>query len=714
MRSVFVAFCLVLVPQLSVTAQEPATPRDSVPGLAGDSLLDSTHAAALKPVRVTARRRLSVGYAPPVNVSAMKIPARLLDVPQAVSIVSIKLIRDRAIQSVADAARFMPGVVAGQGEGNRDQIIIRGNSSTADFFVDGVRDDVQFFRDTYNVDRIEALKGPSAMVFGRGGGGGILNRVVKEPELIPMRRLSAERGEFGHTRTTADLGIAPTQTVAARLNSVYESSDSFRDGVERKRYGINPSVKVRAGSSAAIHLDFEHFRDERTADRGIPSFRGLPYATKSSTFFGDPEGSISDARVNAVTATVSRGNSGPFTVRNHTRLAAYDKFYQNVFPGAMNEDGSAVTIQAYNNSTERTNLFNQTDLTVGFKLAGIKHALLVGAELGRQSTDNFRNTGYFNNSSTAMSAPAASPTISAPVTYRQSATDADNHIVANVLSAYTQDQLSLGSRWIAVAGLRYESFDLRFHNNRSDISLERRDIMLSPRIGLTHKPSDRISLYGMYGVSHLPSSGDQFASLTEVTRGLEPERFTNREMGAKWQVSTGVEMSAAWYVLDRTNTRANDPNDPGRIVQTGRQRTSGYEVEFRGAVTPAWDVIGGVSRQNARIRSATSSAPAGARVPLVPQLTAAMWNRYQLSPRLGIGAGVNYQAKSYAAIDNKVTLPAFTEVDAALYYSFARGLHAQINVGNLLDAKHYPTANNNNNISPGEPRSIRLTIATEF
>lgn len=713
MKSILVAFCLAVAPQ-AISAQQPATPRDSVAGPTEGGGLDSTRVPSLQPVRVTASRRVPGRYAQSLNVSAIKIPARLLDVPQAVSIVTSEVIRDLSIQSVADAVRFMPGVTAGQGEGNRDQVIIRGNSSTADFFVDGVRDDVQFFRDIYNVDRIEALKGPSAMVFGRGGGGGVLNRVVKEPDWAPTRRLTVERGEFGHARTTADLGVAPNQALAARLNSVYESSDSFRDGVERKRYGVNPVVKVRAGSRAAVQLDFEHFRDRRTADRGIPSFRGLPYETASSTFFGDPDGSLADARVNAVTATVSHSGAGPFTVRNHTRFAAYGKFYRNVFPGSMSQDGSTVTIHAYNLRTDRRNLFNQTDLTFGFGLGGIKHAVLVGAELGRQSTDNFRNTGFFNNTSTTTSAPATSPTISAPVTYRQSATDADNHIVANVLSVYTQDQLSFGSRWIAVAGLRYESFDLRFRNNRSDMSLERRDVMLSPRIGLTHKPTDRISLYGMYGVSHLPSSGDQFASLTDVTRGLEPERFTNRELGAKWQVSTGLEMSAARYVLDRTNTRANDPNDPGRIVQTGRQRTSGYELEFRGAVTPSWDVIGGVSRQDARIRSATTSAPAGARVPLVPRITAAMWNRYQLSPRLGMGAGVNYRARSYAAIDNKVTLPAFTRVDGALYYSFARGLQAQINVDNLLDRRYYPAANNNNNISVGEPRWIRLSIATEF
>src|SRR6185503_14775558 len=119
------------------------------------------------------------GYQVPAITSATKTPTPLLDVPQSVTVVTSELIKDQMMMSVGDVMRYVPGVTVHQGENNRDQVIIRGNSSSADFFVDGVRDDVQYYRDLYNLDRVEALKGPNAMIFGRGGAGGVVNRVSR-------------------------------------------------------------------------------------------------------------------------------------------------------------------------------------------------------------------------------------------------------------------------------------------------------------------------------------------------------------------------------------------------------------------------------------------------------------------------------------------------------------------------------------------------------
>jgi catecholate siderophore receptor len=119
------------------------------------------------------------GYQVPAIGSATRTPTPLLDVPQSVTIVTSELIKDQMMTSVGDVLRYVPGVMVHQGENNRDQIIVRGNSSSADFFVDGVRDDVQYYRDLYNLERIEALKGPNGMIFGRGGAGGVVNRVTK-------------------------------------------------------------------------------------------------------------------------------------------------------------------------------------------------------------------------------------------------------------------------------------------------------------------------------------------------------------------------------------------------------------------------------------------------------------------------------------------------------------------------------------------------------
>ncbi len=274
--------------------------------------------------------------------------------------------------------------------------------------------------------------------------------------------------------------------------------------------------------------------------------------------------------------------------------------------------------------------------------------------------------------------------------------------------------MHLSKRWQIVAGARYETFDIDFRNNRVGTLLDRRDGMISPRVGIVYKPRAPVSVYGSTSVSYLPSSGDQFSALTEVTRALEPERFRNHELGVKWDLSDILAFSAAAYRLDRDNTRANDPTNPARILQTGSQRTNGFELDFRGDISASWSLIAGYSYLDAFISSATTAAKAGASVPLVPHSAASLWNRVTLTDRWAIGTGVIHKTKSYAAIDNTVTLPGFTKVDAAVYYRLSRNMRAQINAENLFDVRYYPTANNNNNISPGAPRSLRFSLSTGF
>jgi catecholate siderophore receptor len=306
--------------------------------------------------------------------------------------------------------------------------------------------------------------------------------------------------------------------------------------------------------------------------------------------------------------------------------------------------------------------------------------------------------------------PFAAPTLAAPVTFRQSATDADAWATAGVAAVYAQDQLELGSRWQAVAGVRYERFALRYHNRRSGEELRRDDRVLSPRVGLLFKPAEAVSLYGSHSISYLPSSGDQFSALTVTTQTLEPERFTNREVGLKWDLRPDVTLTGAVYRLDRTNTSSPDPVDPTRVVQTGRQRTTGYELGVSGYVTGAWQVAGGFASQRATIVSRTAAARAGATVPLVPHSTISLWNRYQLTPRFGAGLGVVRQGDMYAAIDNAVTLPGFTRFDAAAYATLSRNLRVQVNVENLADTRYYGTSHGNNNIMPGASRTVRASV----
>jgi catecholate siderophore receptor len=389
--------------------------------------------------------------------------------------------------------------------------------------------------------------------------------------------------------------------------------------------------------------------------------------------------------------------------------------YQNIFPGAVDATASQVNITAYNNRIWRKNLFNQTDLTWELHTGPVKHAMLGGGEIGRQRSDAYRNTGFFNNSATSVNVPVTDPlTTGIPITFRQSATDADAHTTATVAGVFIQDQIEFIPQLLAVAGVRLDHFKLAYHNNRTGADLSRADQLISPRLALIIKPVRPVSIYGSYGVSHLPSSGAQFTSLTVTTQTLEPEKFNNFEIGAKWEPIAGLSIAASVYRLDRTNTSAPDPADPAHTIQTGSQRSKGLEASVAGNITRAWQALAGYHYQDVAVTSRTNNAFAGQVPALVPRHTLSVWNRYQLTPAVGAGLGLMHQSRMFAAIDDAVVLPGFTRADAAAYFRLSNRISAQVNVENLFNVRYYATANSNNNITPGGPRAVRAGVTVSY
>ena len=645
--------------------------------------------------------------------TATKTLTPLRDIPQSISVVSKEQIRDQAMASITDVVAYVPGVTSHQGENNRDQLVIRGNSTSADFFLNGVRDDVQYYRDLYNVERVETLKGPNSMLFGRGGGGGVINRVSKEAGFSPLREFAFQGGSFGMKRFTTDLDQPVNNRLAFRLNGVYENSGSFRDHVNLERYGLNPTATIVVGPKTALKFSYEYFHDGRVADRGIPSFRGRPLDTPIETYFGDANNSRVRAGVHLFSASLDH-QAGRFNIHNRTMFGDYDRFYQNYVPGTVTADKTRDTITAYNNATKRHNLFNQTDVAFNASTGKLQHNLLAGVELGRQNTDNLRNTGFFNNTSTSILVSVSDPSVNVAVTFRQNATDANNHVHTNLGATYVQDQLTINRYLQVVTGVRFDYFDLQFHNNRNNQDLRRIDRLVSPRAGVIVKPVTSLSIYANYGVAYLPSSGDQFSSLTTITQQAKPEKFSNYEFGAKWDVHRNLSLTTAVYRQDRTNTRATDPNDPARILQTGSQRTNGYEFGVNGNITSKWSIAGGYAYQDAFITSATIAAPKGAQVGLVPHHSFSLWNSYNVLRNLGLGVGLVRRSDMFAAFDNAVVLPGYTRADAAVFYSFDEHWRLQANVQNLFDTRYYLNADGNNNISPGAPRGARVAIIARF
>ena len=678
--------------------------------VAGDAHSATTTVESDTPIIVEGQRS---SYGAKSTTTATKTDTPIRDIPQAMTVITKAQIDDQGLRSIGDLLTFVPGASTGTGEANRDQMTLRGNNSTADFFINGLRDDVQYFRDFYNVERVEVLKGPNAMIFGRGGGGGIVNRVTKQTRFDNLRSFDIGTTSFGGLRTTGDIDLAMSETIGLRVNGLYEKGESFRRHVDLERYGIAPTIGFAIGPNSRIDLSYEYFHDRRTTDRGVPSVTdpaGIDKPLKGfdRTFFGDPDASDSNADVHLFGANIEHKLADGLKLRNRTLYGDYNKFYQNVYPTNLDEATDQVVLGAYNSTNDRRNLINQTDLVWETRLGGVEHTLLAGVELGRQWSRNRRMTGTFVGSNRV---PLSDPTVDATVIYAPAASDANNRSTATIAAIYLQDQIKIAP-WIEmVAGLRFDRFNLDVRDHRGAGAIfSRADNLWSPRLGLVLKPTDRLSLYASYSRSYLPQSGDQFGGLDVTSEALKPERFDNVELGAKWEPVDGLLATAAIYQLHRSNTRAADPADPRLTVLTGKQRSRGLELGVERSITDRWQISAGYAWQEAEIRDTTTAAPAGRKVPLVPKHSFALWSRYDVTKSLGLGLGLTARSKSYASISNLVVLPGYARVDAAAFYKIARGVEAQVNVENVLGADYFPAAHSDNNIAPGAPRNAKLTL----
>jgi catecholate siderophore receptor len=675
------------------------------------------------------------GYRTLSTTSGTKTDTPVIDVPQAISVITAAQIADQQIRSVADLVRLTPGLSAGQGEGHRDQVTFRGNNSTADFFVDGLRDDVQYFRSFYNVERVEVHKGPNAMVFGRGGGGGLLNRITKGP--ISDRQLigvTLSGDSFGSGYAAADINV-PIGAAALRVNAFYEALDNHRDDFEGDRYAINPVIGGTLEGSIRVQIGYEYVKDDRVVDRGIPAATvgtvlapAGPVTGSRDAYFGDRALNRTRFEAHVGTARIEVDATDALTLSAQALYGDYDKSYTNVFPATAVRTAisgafvgqQVIGIEAYADPTQRKTAIAQVNATWRGNTAGIGHVLLIGAEITDQETRNERINGFFTPALTSASRrtdilfrdPVNIPAVSfiaGPAGNSNRAVRSD----LDQLSVYIQDQIALSDAVELVAGLRYDRFDLTATNLFTGQSFVRTDDLWSPRVGLIIKPVPEASLYASYTRSFLPQSGDQFIGLDLTSAALEPELFDNYEIGAKWDITPTLSLTAAIFRLDRSNTRAAGPV-AGTVVLTGAQRSSGVEIGLTGKLTSAWQVALGYARIKAEINETTSAAPAGRAVAQVPRRQLSLWNRYDVSDRIGLGLGLYHQSSSFASISNATRLPAYTRIDAALFVTIADGIDAQVNIENLLGERYFPNAHNDNNISTGAPTNARLTVNFAF
>ena len=644
------------------------------------------------------------------DASAVKTGTPLLDTPQSVTTLSREQIEDQGFLQLNDALRYVPGVSLAQGEGHRDQVVLRGQSSTADFFLDGLRDDAQYYRPLYNTERVEVLKGANALLFGRGGGGGVINRVSKTPAFDGTAgSVTAGIDTFAAWSLAGDVNLPLTEAAALRINGTYEAFANNRDGYDGHFAGIAPTLAARLGDRTTVTLSYEYAEDHRVTDRGVPSLGGVPIRGYDDTLFGDPAINRSTVSAHIGRARIEHELTDSLTFDVTGQYAQYDKYYGNIVPGAVNAIANTVSLTGYRSTTERSNWIGQANLVWKGETGSIRHTLLAGVEAADQDTSSARDDARFGGASSVSVALGQTITVPASTFVVNSA----SHSAVRSLSAYVQDQVELGEHLQLIAGLRYDDFRVAATNLLTTVATGRSDGKWSPRFGMVLKPEANFSLYASYARSFLPQSGDQFTTLAANLQTLEPEEFRNLEAGVKWEPAGQLAITAAAFQVDRTNTRATDPVT-GSPVPTGASRVKGFELALAGRIAANWQATLGYTYQTGEIRKTTTAAPAGRALDKLPHHQFSAWTRYDLNDRFGLGLGLVHQSGQFAAISNAVRLPAFTRIDAALFYDLTDRIALQLNVENLTDTAYYPSAHTDNNIAVGKPLNAKVSARIKF
>ncbi len=696
MRFVFRATCAVCA-----IAAAAANASYAAAGAADDA------DGASAPIVVTAERLREV------DVSATKTCVPLLDTPQSVVTLDRARLDDQAVLSLGEALRYVPGVTLGQGEGHRDQVVLRGQASTADFFLDGVRDDAQYYRPLFNIQRVEVLKGANALLFGRGGGGGAVNRVSKVPE--PGQNgvsLAGGANSFGAWSLSGDGNLALGQNAALRLTGTYEQLNNHRDFFSGEFIGVAPTLAVALGERTKLTLGYEYDRDDRVIDRGVPSLRGSPITGYDRTLFGSPTLNHGGVDAHFARAKITHELTDSLTIDATGQFATYDKYYANVLPSAAT--ATTVTLTGYREALTRDNWIGQANLVWKGRTGSIGHTLLAGVELGKQDSSAQRRNVVFGSGTTQSATVPLARTIALPALSFTPGPISASTSQVSTRSVYLQDQIELAPWLQVIGGARYDQFEISALNRLNGAVTGRSDGKWSPRLGVVLKPAQTVSVYASYAKSFLPQTGDQFNTLLPSLQSLVPEAFRNLELGAKWDVTPALNATAALFEVTRSNTRVADPANAGFFVLTGSSRVRGAELALSGRITPAWQASAGYTYQEGEIRTATSAAPAGRRLDKLPRHQASLWSRYDFNPALGVGLGVVHQSGQFATISNAVWLPGFTRIDAAAYLTLNERVSFQLNVENLADTAYYASAHIDNNILPGAPLSAKITARVKF
>lgn len=661
--------------------------------------------------------------------TGLKFEAALRDIPQSVSVVKEELVKSQNAFNMRDALKNVSGLTIAAGEGGRtgDSITLRGFSANSDTYLDGVKENGQYVRDTFFMDRVEVLKGASSVLFGRGSTGGVINPIAKKPlKDKTFAEADFTYGNYDFKRTTLDAGTKLNDSIAVRLNGLYQDAGSFRDYNYTNRWGIAPSVRFDVGKDTDVTLHYLHQEEDSTYDYGVPMINGKPAAVPVNQYYGFKDDLLQTYNTSVVTAIVNHRFNSDFSVRNTSRYGDYERDYRTLlFSGRATGTGAAASIartQALRTSPQH-NYYNQTDFTYKKPLFGFNNTLLFGAEVGWEDY-TFRSKNSTGVTSVSIYNPNSAATVGAGRANDFSGVLATDRLTnTETVAGYVLDQLELTPEWKLLAGARYDVFQARQDDRLANSGdFERTDRQWNPRAGLVWQPKNWQSYYFSYGTSFNPSA--ETFSLATNTANLKPEQNQNLEVGTKIDLFDGrLSATGALFRLEKTNARTTDPADPTRNILAGEQRTDGFEFGLAGELLPNWNLSATYAYLDAEVLESTTTAVGtvsgqtkslkGKRSVNVPENSGVVWTSYNITPQWEVGGGVFMASSRFTDAVNEVTLPGYARLDATVAYHPTKYLDIQANAFNLLDKVYYESGQTNTAL-PGVPLSGQLTVRVKY
>ncbi|PMZ96549.1 MULTISPECIES: TonB-dependent siderophore receptor [unclassified Pseudomonas] len=637
-------------------------------------------------------------------------PARY--VPQAIDSVKTRNVLDYGSSNLGKALEGIPNVSSGA-DTRFDSLRIRGFDASNDFYLDGVRDDSQYTRDLHNIERVEVLKGPAAVLYGRGSQGGIVNRVSKAPEHGRRSTIEAQGGSQDLRSLYADLSADPSDTLSLRLNLGNEDKNSFRDGIDgNHRQLFAPSMSWQITPELNWLVQYEYSRYDRTPDRGIPGnpLTGRPADVSRKTTYGDTQRDYINDRAESLRSRLNYELNDQWQLRHTFSLFTLESDFDNTYQTAYRPVAGLVDRQRWQQDLSTRNLYNTIELEGHVETFGLEHTLLVGLEMGEQRRNSLLSQG--------VGVPSV-PLQGATASQQHNGimrVSSNNHTDVESRGIYLQDQIRLNDQWQLLAGVRFDQFEVDTTNKLRNISEKQKDNSFSPRIGVVYTPWQDHSFYASWSKTYSPVGG----GLIGITPGAagnanqtDPEQTRQKEIGVKSEwFDERLSTTLAIYELELYNRRTRDPINPELIQLSGLQRSRGIELTATGNVVGNWYVRGGIGLQDATIVK-DNNGQQGNRINDVAKRNASLFVTWK--PELGWYAetGLTLVGDRYADNQNTVILPGYGRWDALAGYR-THDWDVRAALSNITDKTYYSSATSAAQIQVGDPRSLVVTGTYSF